>query len=780
MFRPIALYNSLKLLTIIALIGMCATATLGQTKCENQKKILPSNDCARCFTPIKQLSLAKLLLYSITMKEQEVKIEQFIANVSHLDSMKFMAWQPDTLNFSMAEDVKKALAKLSTLKLENNLEGGATNNHYRRMQAFEQALKESQNTLNYYCSILKTIPNQSYNNASFGSYNNSSEINQLLNQADDMMHLFLELYKNNQKNINLDCCDPNNQPLEFHIQTANKLIHLLNAFQPLLNQFILLHQESINATNWFAANYNQNTVKFANELQQLKDIKFGGLIAETLVSNSFLLKEDLYQLGKIIGENEDVQSLIKAIENNFGKDVSEAFEVVFEKFTIKDLRDNFMDFVKKNPGKLNSLKKMAATMPNASKLESVFDAMCLAENSVQLYYDILVNFAKNGGATLAQDLMLQKTQWLYYNSLTSLLNNAIAVKTCNHLLNAMNSLLINSQTICLNGPKPKNKAEALEQINNQLGTLLKDGLFENGALTYLISSVGRQRITVNIKFGDCFCGSTKDVRPIEKEHSKSMKYIEIIRTKIPNIASVKPIAPPFDSLKTFYFKKNSVYQSYDKIYMPPFRIGLEGGYRFYNPQNGPNFSDKIWQNAISDSTANNQKIGTPNFSNNGNTVTGLALDFLLKKDIGISINLQYSKTEWLLSNTIDYNAITYACPTCPPITQMVLDNVNGTLVQQEMNLAIGYFYYNTATIGPIIGLGLNGAYKQTQAPFFVSNNENKNYYVPSHTFYFGAITSLGLEWRINAKISIACLHSFRLMAALKPEQQAILRLTTRL
>ena len=37
MFRPIALYNSLKLLTIIVLIGMCAPATLGHTKCENKK-----------------------------------------------------------------------------------------------------------------------------------------------------------------------------------------------------------------------------------------------------------------------------------------------------------------------------------------------------------------------------------------------------------------------------------------------------------------------------------------------------------------------------------------------------------------------------------------------------------------------------------------------------------------------------------------------------------------------------------------------------------------------
>jgi len=134
---------------------------------------------------------------------------------------------------------------------------------------------------------------------------------------------------------------------------------------------------------------------------------------------------------------------------------------MFGDFTIKYLRENFKELVKKYPEKFDNLKKLAGTMPKASKFGKVLDAIGIAESSVQLFFDLLIKLDGSGRIGYAQNIWRKKTEWFYYNSITSLLNNAIAVKTYSHLLNTLSSLMFSQQTICLKGPNPKTKEEAI-------------------------------------------------------------------------------------------------------------------------------------------------------------------------------------------------------------------------------------------------------------------------------------------------------------------------------
>jgi len=210
-------------------------------------------------------------------------MEEMIKLSSSLESIEYIVWGRDTLYFNMVDEVKKAMAKLNALQPEKYMDGGSTNDHFRRMRAFEQAIKEAQNGLYYYCSILKTSKSQGYNNATIGTCNKGGEWNQLLEQADDVMHLILELYKNNKKGINLDCCDPTNKPENFHLQAATKLINLLNALQPYIDQLVLVHELNLSSVDWFAANYNKFPGEISKDMAKLRDISVGGLVADALV-----------------------------------------------------------------------------------------------------------------------------------------------------------------------------------------------------------------------------------------------------------------------------------------------------------------------------------------------------------------------------------------------------------------------------------------------------------------------------------------------------------------
>lgn len=79
-----------KLLTIKILSLLLNIDSMGQIKCKDQHKLRPTNNCDLCFTPLNQLPVAKLLLYSIPFKENEKQIEKLINSSSSLQSIEYI------------------------------------------------------------------------------------------------------------------------------------------------------------------------------------------------------------------------------------------------------------------------------------------------------------------------------------------------------------------------------------------------------------------------------------------------------------------------------------------------------------------------------------------------------------------------------------------------------------------------------------------------------------------------------------------------------------------
>ena len=745
-----------------------------QEDCKNKYQILDGNNCLDCKTKYKDFPLAKTLLQSYSLQENQEKMQEILEMSESLESLGYIVWGRDTLHLNLRDEVDRAMKKLNGFEPADYMDGTGTNGHFRKMRAFELAIKEAMEVLDYYCSIIRTSKKQGFNNATDGVCGNGNELNRLLDQADDMMHRILELYKNGQKDINIDCCNPNKEAINFHLQTINELNSLLNSLQKYLDHLFLLHETNLSSVAWFATQYNEFTGSVSADLEKLKELSFAGVISDALVDNGLISQDDLDKISQMIQEYEDVQSLKNAIRNTFGDDVAEVFGVLFGDFTIKDLRENFTELVKNNPAKFKSLLKAVKAMPKSPKMGKVFDAISIAETSVQLFMHLLVSLDASGRIAYAQDRWWLHTEWFYTNTLISVLNNSIALSTYEHLLNTLNSLMAGKQILCLEGPEPKSKGEALELINSRLGLQLNAGTFAFGRMEFRIPTIGGDSVSLSVRFDDCKCGRIDDTRPAEITPVNSIRRTEYFHKPSSSEHALKPYYSQNDSI--INYAVDGIFIPRDKIQLPPIRFGIEFGIDFYDIGLAKDYfipRDTSWFGGTF--------IGDEEYSASTPPYYAVNVDYSLKKNSHLNVNVFYSAIDWMSHSTLEKTVVTMPCPTCPPETSTVLSNVNGETNATTIGFNVLYMYKTTRTLGPVFAAGLS-VQSITNGRFIYTNGMDNSVIIErnSSTQTFGLTSSLGLEYAINSYWTLSGLYHSYMNNNFRYSDRAGLRISFRL
>ena len=95
----------------IFMLLLWSFSSIAQEDCKNKYQILDGNNCLDCKTKYKDLPLAKTLLQSYSLEENQERMQEILEMSESLESLGYIVWGRDTLHLNLREEVERAMKK---------------------------------------------------------------------------------------------------------------------------------------------------------------------------------------------------------------------------------------------------------------------------------------------------------------------------------------------------------------------------------------------------------------------------------------------------------------------------------------------------------------------------------------------------------------------------------------------------------------------------------------------------------------------------------------------
>ncbi len=478
------------ILSLLFILSMQAPA-LAQIGCVKSFKHAPENNCAPCTTSKRDLEAAKTLLYRKQVEEMITRLERLVQqSASMLSFNGDLRWGRDKLDLDIAKAYEEALKQLKELDImaraDDNYSSAAWGRGMRALDKARNAASDASNSLEWELREVKESGYAYYDMSVEGVA--SGELEQIWSSSYRIMSLLTTLYQARQGNYNLDCCDPYHKPHAFAYEASDSLNKEIAQMEELFSKMENRFEVNLESLAWFANGYREYSQEAEEDLNRLKNLSFYGVVSSGLVDAGIIRQDQLDDFNQIVQTYNDVTSMQNAIRNTLGDDAADAFSVTVGDMSVDDIRGQFSDYVRNNPGRLPTLERMNRALPNQPEAASVFTrAVSTAENIVQI--GIFMAMAMDGGSriTAAKDRWWISTKAIYLATLNSLIQQATALYTLKHMLDVYSSMFEDA-TISLPGLEPESTEEANKRMEEFLG------------MPYTSDS------SIRVVFGELMCG----------------------------------------------------------------------------------------------------------------------------------------------------------------------------------------------------------------------------------------------------------------------------------